>query len=222
MKRVWTLGIAAIVLMGMTLPLALADDDGSPKPSRSERPERPDRENWTKPDHENKTRPDNMSRGEKMHGLLEHAKKFSRHGFNISLEANGTDRDNQSWTVEATGVGLGAKRIDNETGNVTGFLAFAILNATLLDENGTIANQGDIRIRIHGHVNETGEWKWHLVSLGKTPAGLPKLFVRGDSVDIEDGAAQLEGKGLALVSKVDDKRLLFLRLGSASVSIESL
>ena len=200
MKRVLTVSIAALLLVGLTAPLVIA------KPGDERRDERADRSAEMRSQHEPAGK--GMLPGEK---ASERSHRV-REAFIISVSAQGLSADNESYTIDGSGRGLAKSREVNET--VKAIHGFAKLNLTLKDANGSIVKEGTVRVHFHAHQNETGDWSWRLVSAGKTPRGLPKLFLHGENVTISGDQMDLDGKGFALakIQDGDETKRLRLRL----------
>jgi hypothetical protein len=197
MKRVLTVSIAALLLVGLTAPLVLAKP-GDDRPGR--------RDDEMRASHEPAAK--GMLPGEK---ASERSHRV-RDAFIISVSAQGLSADNESYSISGSGMGLAKSKMVNET--VKAIHGFAKVNITLKDANGSIVKEGAIRVHFHAHQNETGDWTWRLVSAGKTPKGLPKLFLHGENVTLSEGQADLDGKGFALakIQDGDETKRLRLRL----------
>ena len=201
MKHVLTFSIAALLIVGLTMPLVMA------KPGDEEREHRGRSEEMREKGQELREKARQMAEERKAN----HSKRPAPQAFSINITASGKDQDNVSYSIDATGLGL--VKIREHNGTVTGVKGAAKLNVTLKDENGTVVKQGEIRVHIVGHLNETsGEWRWHLVSHHKTPKGLPKLFLMGDNGTVDNGTATLKGDGFALVKVEPEKQRRMIRL----------
>lgn len=194
MKRILTASIAAILLIGLTAPLVLAKpSDDHPAPRDDAR----------------------ASHAAAEKGMLpgERAPERSHRAadtYIISISANGLTKDNESYSIVGEGRGLAKARESNET--VQAIHGFARLNVTLKDADGAVVKDGVIRVRFVAHQNETGDWHWRLLSVMKTPVGLPKIFLHGMNGTVSDGVADLEGKGFALVKIREDDAVKRLRI----------
>jgi len=193
MKRVLTTALVGLLLVGMSLPLVMA----KPGDETRERPDRADLRGEDRPMKNHTERP--------MLPKLRPSETFI-----VSISAQGLSQDNESYSISGEGRGIAKHRDDN--GTVKTIAGFAKLNASLADENGTIVKEGTIRVRFIAHQNETGDWKWHLVSAGHTPRGLPKLFLHGENVTASEGVADLDGKGFAIVKVGEGDALQRLKL----------
>lgn len=193
-----TLGIVGLLLAGLAAPVVVAESD-TESPEPRERPSSADARG-----------PRELPAFAKARVALAIHERAERHDFAIRLNASGVDQHNASWQILAEGVGLARAKTDN--GTLDGFRGFARLRAELLDENGTVVRQGTIHVRLAAMQNETGDWKWRLVSVGRTPDGTPRLFLHGDRVSVENGTVDLGGSGFAIVKADEDSRPLVLRL----------
>ncbi|HLE47497.1 MAG TPA: hypothetical protein VI818_04300 [Candidatus Thermoplasmatota archaeon] len=185
-----TFGIATLLLVGLTIPVAMAHPDDRPA----------------------------LREARKADGGLpaEKRRDANRTNFTIAITATGVDRDNQTYTLEATGRGIGKSR---EGDNQSGFHGFAKLHVRVLDANGSLVKEGDIRVVVVAHQDEDGEWKWRIVSFLRTPRGMPKLVLRGENGTIENGVGDLEGQGFATFKPLDADKRIRVKL-DATVHVE--
>jgi hypothetical protein len=160
----------------------------------AERDERPRRERDDRPDH-----PDRPARELK--------------AFKISLSGTATTKDNETYRISLEGEGRA--RAHSRDGNLTDVKGIARLKAQLLDENGTVVKEGMLKVRFHAHKTAEGEWRWHLVAVGKSPRGFPNLVLRGTGGPSESGVIDLAGHGKAVVKLPDANHRTVLRLDVA-------
>ncbi|MBI2078924.1 MAG: hypothetical protein HYT80_11240 [Euryarchaeota archaeon] len=177
-----TLGLAAVLLVGLTIPFAVAEPDDRPAARDARKPDRD--------------------------LPAEKRRDAGRTNFTISITATGLDRDNRTYTLEASGEGVGKAR---QGENRSGLHGFARLHVRILDENGTLVKEGDVRVHVVMIQKDDGV-KWELSSFMRTPKGLPKLALRGHNGTVVDDVADLEGHGFALFKPDDAEKRVRLKL----------
>ena len=212
MKGILTTSIAALLVLGLTVPIVLADDGHRGSDARQDRQDiRDDRRDIAQ---------DRKDLRDDRRDLREdHHRPYNLTKIELNITASGTDKDNKTWTIDLQGIGLAQNRTDN--GTLEAFRGFVPMVAQLKDANGTIVKQGEVRVRIVAHQNETGVWSWHLVSVGKTPRGLPMLFLHGTNLTVSQGSASGDGHGFAMVKPTKEHKRVKIDL-DAQLDISKL
>jgi hypothetical protein len=215
MNRIVTAAVAALFVLGLTAPVVLADRDDDRRAERDERRDERQEKFEERREKMEKAREKMKDRGHR-----------ERATFLITINAQGIDQDNATWTILGEGTAIAkskmvaaddeeeeAAQASSDAAELKAIHGFAKLNVSLKNSTGAIVKEGVIKVRFIAHQNETGDWSWKMVSVSKTPRGLPKIFLRGDNVTLGDGVAALEGQGFALVkAQKDDDSFKHLRL----------
>lgn len=142
------------------------------------------------------------------------------HAFAISLEGNGTDKDNNTYKVIVSGEGRGKVKTD-ENGTVVGFRGIAHLRILVESENGTVVKDRELRTVVRGHLTDDG-WVWKLHGFGKREHGLPQLHLRGTATNEAPGVFELDGAGRAAFAKTIPGPSLRMKIDEMSGSITRL
>lgn len=187
---VWT--IVAVFALASLAPTVLAKEDRPDRSDRDAKDKDRDRAREVRDDVR-----DDRPRGE-------------RRAYNLTLSGNGVDRENATYTIELVGTIEGKVRFHD--GNATHFKGRGILHGRLLDANGTVLKEGDLRVKMKAHEDaDTGEWKWHLEAVKKRPKHWKVLNLRGDATEGEAGF-DLVGHGKAVAKFDPDRRATPIKL----------
>jgi len=127
--------------------------------------------------------------------------------FDIRFNGTATDKDNVTYTVEMRGVGYARVR---EANNTTDVMGIARLHARLVDADGNVVKEGDLRVRFHAHKVADADWKWKLIGFANHTRGFPQLVMRGTGA--EGMPIELEGHGKAWVRFPDERYRTGLKL----------
>jgi hypothetical protein len=145
---------------------------------------------------------------DKREKMMDAAKKGRGGKFILQLNGTATDQDGNVYRVEISGDANGRARASGESG-ITQFRGVAKLDVKLIDANGTVLKEGQLRAKIGGKATD-GEYKWHLIA-GKNRA-MPKLGLRGSATPIEAGGFDLAAQGKAVVKLGDERSVLELNV----------
>ena len=139
----------------------------------------------------------------------------------VRFSALGIDRENRTYELSGAG-SLQCRSRENATTGVEQIHCRGRINATVVDENGTILKAGSIVVMLHAHQNETGEWKWNMLSLGHGKRAPMLLALRGANATETGSQLDLtDGKGGLIAKKSEPQQRLKLRISDAMVGIES-
>lgn len=122
--------------------------------------------------------------------------RFTLGNASLSLTGTATDKQNQTYSFALEGDGKVLERYKN--GTMQSFRGAILVHGTVTDANGTVVKESDFRVKVSGHLNETGAWHYKVVSFAERK-DMPRLLVRGEASDEGAGLFELEGKGRAIV-----------------------